>query len=156
MGLLKQGQKHIFLLSAYNLLTFTDFLNITPNALHFIGFSIYNRKTFTWKSTWKEASCIFQGFVLCVSNRAIYTHTHTHTHARRQDIEQRYGARSYIYKLFTLLFFYVQHMIFQERIHNTTTQYNTTRHVTTVVKEITTSVCSTHRVPHCLHTAHRA
>ena len=41
----------LFLLSAYNLLTFTDFLNITPNALHLIGFCIYNRKTFTWKST---------------------------------------------------------------------------------------------------------
>jgi len=53
-------------------------------------------------------------------------HTHTRTHAHRQDIEQRYGARSYIDKLFTLLYF----LCSTYDPSRTNTQHNTAQHVT--------------------------
>jgi hypothetical protein len=57
------------------------------------------------------------------------THTHARTHAHRQDIEQRYGARSYIDKLLTLLSFLCStHDLSRTNTqHNTTTQHNTSR-----------------------------
>lgn len=119
----------LFLLSYSTFLNFTDCLNITPNALHFTGFCIYNRKTFKVEKYMKVSFLYIAGFC---SMFQIGPSTHTRTHAHRQDIEQRYGARSYTDKLFTLLSSLCStHDLSRTNTqHNTATQHNTTQHVT--------------------------